>query len=182
MSKEEVLENVLRSKKGALNIFSLANDKDHQVKKLIIEDKLFQSDFWAFHPMDNSATVEIQREEILKFLNHHGVEAESLNLLEALEKKEEGEKKPEKKKEEKKKEEVNLLGIDAKKDTNFPGWYQEVIVKSGLIEYYDISGCYILRPWAYSIWEKVQDFFNKLIKGNGVENSCFPMFVSKNSL
>lgn len=73
MSKEEVLENVLRSKKGALNIFSLANDKNHQVKKLIIEDKLFQSEFWAFHPMDNSATVEIQREEIMKFLNHHGV-------------------------------------------------------------------------------------------------------------
>ena len=74
MSKEEVLENVLKSKKGALNIFSLANDKEHQIKKLIIEDKLFQSDFWAFHPMDNSATVEISREEVIKFLTHHGVE------------------------------------------------------------------------------------------------------------
>ena len=25
-----------------------------------------------------------------------------------------------------------------------------------MIEYYDISGCYILRPWAFSIWEKIQ--------------------------
>ena len=72
--------------------------------------------------------------------------------------------------------------MEAKKATNFSGWYSEVIVKSGLIEYYDISGCYILRPWSYSIWEKVQDFFNKLIKANGVENACFPMFVSKKSL
>ena len=61
MSKEEVLENVLKSKKGALNPFSLANDDQHQVKKLIVEDKLFQSEFWAFHPMDNTATVELPR-------------------------------------------------------------------------------------------------------------------------
>ena len=68
--------------------------------------------------MDNSATVEIPREEVLKFLTHHGVTFESHNLIEALEKQEEGGKKPKKegeKKEEKKKEEVNLLGIEAKK-------------------------------------------------------------------
>ena len=57
MSKEEILENVLKSKKGALNPFSLANDTEHQIKKLIVEDKLFQAQYWAFHPMDNSATV-----------------------------------------------------------------------------------------------------------------------------
>lgn len=57
MSKEEVLETVLRSKKGALNPFSLANDKERQIKKLIVEDKLFEAEYWAFHPMDNSATV-----------------------------------------------------------------------------------------------------------------------------
>jgi hypothetical protein len=61
MSKEEVLETVLRSKKGALNPFSLANDKERQVKKLIVEDKLFEAEYWAFHPMDNSATVEVPR-------------------------------------------------------------------------------------------------------------------------
>ena len=36
MSKEEVLEKVLKSKKGALNPFSLANDNQHNIKKLII--------------------------------------------------------------------------------------------------------------------------------------------------
>lgn len=48
-----------------------------------------------------------------------------------------------------------------------------------MIEYYDISGCYIMRPWAYHIWEKVQRFFDDEIKKMGVENSYFPMFVSK---
>ena len=51
-----------------------------------------------------------------------------------------------------------------------------------MIDYYDISGCYILRPWAFSIWEKVQRFFDDLIKTRGVENACFPMFVSKKGL
>ena len=57
-----------------------------------------------------------------------------------------------------------------------------MITKSGLIEYYDISGCYILRPWSYSIWDKIQKFFDALIQANGVENAYFPMFVSKKSL
>ena len=48
------------------------------------------------------------------------------------------------------------LGIEAKKANNLPDWYSEVITKSELISYYDVSGCYILRPWAYSIWEEIQ--------------------------
>lgn len=84
MSKEDVLEGVLKSKKGALNPFSLANDHQHQVKKLIIEDKLFNSKVWAFHPMDNSATVEVPQEAFLKFLEKQGITYESLNLLETV--------------------------------------------------------------------------------------------------
>ena len=33
--------------------------------------------------------------------------------------------------------------------------YQEVIKKAELIDYYEVSGCYILRPWAYSIWDSI---------------------------
>ena len=39
---------------------------------------------------------------------------------------------------------------------NLAEWYSQVITKSEMIEYYDISGCYILRPWAYAIWENIQ--------------------------
>jgi len=51
-------------------------------------------------------------------------------------------------------------------------------VAGELIEYYDISGCYILRPWAYSMWEQIKDFFDAEIKKQGVENCYFPLFVS----
>lgn len=43
------------------------------------------------------------------------------------------------------------------------GWLQ-VIKYSEMIDYYDISGCYILRPWAYSIWEAIQRWFDDHIK------------------
>lgn len=68
------------------------------------------------------------------------------------------------------------------KEGNFPEWYSQVVVQSGLIEYYDISGCYILRPAAYGIWENIQDFMNKRIKRMGVENTYFPCFVSQQAL
>ena len=33
-------------------------------------------------------------------------------------------------------------------------------VSSELISYYDVSGCYILRPWAFAMWEVVQRWFD----------------------
>lgn len=53
---------------------------------------------------------------------------------------------------------------------------------SEMIDYYDISGCYILRPWAYSIWEQIQGFFDRHIKELGVQNAYFPLFVAKSAL
>lgn len=55
-------------------------------------------------------------------------------------------------------------------------------MKAELIEYYDISGCYVLRPWSYAIWEKIKDYFDAEIKKLGVENAYFPIFVSQKAL
>jgi prolyl-tRNA synthetase len=51
-----------------------------------------------------------------------------------------------------------------------------------MIEYYEISGCYILRPSAYFIWEKITEFFDSRIKKLGVQNCYFPMFVTEAAL
>ena len=51
-----------------------------------------------------------------------------------------------------------------------------------MIEYYDISGCYILRPWSYAIWEQIQAFFDGEIKKLGVQNAYFPLLVSEKAL
>lgn len=75
-----------------------------------------------------------------------------------------------------------LLALQWKKDENFAMWYTDVIVLSEMISYYDISGCYILRPWSYKMWELIQDWFNVQIQAMGVENAYFPLFVSQDRL
>ncbi|ESL09503.1 prolyl-tRNA synthetase [Trypanosoma rangeli SC58] len=71
------------------------------------------------------------------------------------------------------------LGIMVKREENFSQWYIEVITKSEMIEYYDVSGCYIIRPWAFFIWSRIQKFFGSRIECMGVEDCYFPMFVTK---
>jgi hypothetical protein len=79
-------------------------------------------------------------------------------------------------------ESIHKLGIQYTKETNFSMWYQQVITKSDFIEYYDISGCYILRPGAFFIWEQITQFFDARIKKLGVQNCYFPMFVTDAAL
>lgn len=73
-------------------------------------------------------------------------------------------------------------GITVRKDENFSEWYTQAITRSDMIEYYDVSGCYILRPYSFFIWEQIQSWFDKEIKELGVQNAYFPMFVSKDAL
>ncbi|GAA5958839.1 hypothetical protein JCM21900_003946 [Sporobolomyces salmonicolor] len=71
------------------------------------------------------------------------------------------------------------LGITVKKEQAvFGEWYQQVLIKGEMLDYYDISGCYILKPWSYGIWQEIQTWFDRHIKALGVNNAYFPMFVS----
>ncbi|XP_044729967.1 bifunctional glutamate/proline--tRNA ligase isoform X2 [Chrysoperla carnea] len=74
------------------------------------------------------------------------------------------------------------LGLETKKSENLSEWYSQVITKGELIEYYDVSGCYIYRPWSFAIWEHIRDWFDIEIKKLGVENCYFPIFVSRSVL
>lgn len=38
-----------------------------------------------------------------------------------------------------------LIGIGVKKELDFSGWYQQVLTKGDMLDYYDVSGCYILK-------------------------------------
>jgi prolyl-tRNA synthetase len=69
------------------------------------------------------------------------------------------------------------LGITVKKHENFAEWYPEVVVKAELADYSPIKGCMIVRPNAYAVWQKVQEYFNPVIKKHGVKNAYFPLFV-----
>lgn len=77
---------------------------------------------------------------------------------------------------------TTLIGIDVDKDVDFSNWYQQVLLKGEMIDYYDISGCYILRPGSWEIWEIMHEWFNKQIKKMGVRNCSFPLFVTEEML
>src|SRR3990167_6304483 len=80
------------------------------------------------------------------------------------------------------KKESDGKGLTAKKEDDFSEWYTQLIQKAELIEYSPVSGCYILRPNAYHIWETVQAYFDTLIKADGVKNAYFPLFIPESLL
>lgn len=82
----------------------------------------------------------------------------------------------------KKMEGAALIGIDVAKDVDFPEWYQQVLLKGDMLDYYDISGCYILKPASQFIWDEVRAWFDAKIKRMGVKNCSFPLFVSEDVL
>ena len=56
------------------------------------------------------------------------------------------------------------LGMSVTREADFGAWYSNVVTAGEMIEYYDVSGCYILRPWSYAIWERIKDHFDAEIK------------------
>jgi hypothetical protein len=44
---------------------------------------------------------------------------------------------------------VTGLAVSCTKEGDFTEWYTQAITRSEMIEYYDVSGCYILRPWSF---------------------------------
>ncbi|TPX58277.1 proline---tRNA ligase [Powellomyces hirtus] len=79
-------------------------------------------------------------------------------------------------------ENKELIGLTVRKEEDFPVWYQQVLTRTEMMDYYDISGCYIIRPWAYKIWKSIQRFFGDAIEESGVDDCYFPMFVSEKAL
>ncbi len=76
-----------------------------------------------------------------------------------------------------------IIGITVSKTENFPQWYQEVVLKAEMIEYYnEISGFFIMRPATMHIWNTIRKWFQERIEAMGVEETSFPMFLSQKSL
>ena len=69
-----------------------------------------------------------------------------------------------------------------KKDENLSEWYTQVLKRSDMIDYYDVSGCYILKPNAYGIWENIQQNLDIMFKELGVKNCYFPVFIPEKFL
>ena len=62
---------------------------------------------------------------------------------------------------------------------NYSQWYNELVVKADLAENSDVRGCMVIKPYGYSIWEKMQAALDKMFKDTGHVNAYFPLFIPK---
>lgn len=182
--KEDVLTDILNTYKGAVNAFSLINDTERVFKTVYFDQLLEKNEYINFHPQDNTSTIELKKEDMLKLLTDIGLETTFVDCSETPVEEKKKEKPAKKEKKEKKKDVKGetKLKIGAKKTENFSDWYSQAITKAEMVDYYDISGCYILRPSSYFIWEQIQQYLDNEFKKLGVKNVYFPMFVSKRNL
>ncbi|SCV58257.1 uncharacterized protein FFB14_15528 [Fusarium fujikuroi] len=76
-----------------------------------------------------------------------------------------------------------IIGITATKEDNFPQWYQEVVVKAGMVEYYtEIAGLFVLCPLAMFIWSELCKWFQGHLDEMDIGETAFPLFLSAKSL
>jgi len=66
-----------------------------------------------------------------------------------------------------------------KRSEDFSRWYNEIIKKADLAENSPVKGCMIIKPYGYSIWEKMQAVIDKMFKDTGHSNAYFPIFIPK---
>ena len=65
---------------------------------------------------------------------------------------------------------------------DFPRWYQDVLAKAQLAENGPVRGTMVIRPYGYSIWERIQAEVDARIKACGAENAYFPLFIPESYL
>ena len=68
------------------------------------------------------------------------------------------------------------------REEDYSLWYNELVKKAGLAENSPIRGCMIIKPYGFSIWEKMQQQLDIMFKNAGHENAYFPLFIPKSHL
>ncbi|WP_333819051.1 proline--tRNA ligase [Ohtaekwangia sp.] len=65
------------------------------------------------------------------------------------------------------------------RNEDYSQWYNDLVKKADLAEHSDVRGCMVIKPYGYSIWEKMQQALDKMFKDTGHTNAYFPLFVPK---
>ena len=68
------------------------------------------------------------------------------------------------------------------READYSQWYNELVKKADLAENSPVRGCMIIKPYGYSIWEKMQAGLDKMFKETGHTNAYFPLFIPKSYL
>lgn len=69
-----------------------------------------------------------------------------------------------------------------KRSEDYSLWYNELVKKADLAENSPVRGCMVIKPYGYSIWEKMQAELDRMFKETGHSNAYFPLFIPKSFL
>jgi Ala-tRNA(Pro) deacylase len=76
---QERLKKYLGVDPGSVSLFAIVNDTDKAVE-LIIDSTLWESDAFQFHPLVNTSTLVISRDNIRRFIDKTGHDAQILDV------------------------------------------------------------------------------------------------------
>ena len=72
-----------------------------------------------------------------------------------------------------------MAKVLTKRSENYAQWYNDLVIKADLAENSAVRGCMIIKPYGYSIWEKIQSELDRMFKATGHSNAYFPLFIPK---
>jgi prolyl-tRNA synthetase len=174
MADEATLKETLGAEPGSVGPLAIVNNAEKKNVTLVLDQALLDLHKIHSHPLDNTCSVVLTPTALQEYLTKAEANVVVVDFAaqaeasggggggEAATAKQGGHEAKKAVNKDKKQTEKGqtLLALQWKKDENFAMWYSDVIVLSEMISYYDISGCYILRPWSYKIWELMQEWFN----------------------
>ena len=65
---------------------------------------------------------------------------------------------------------------------DYAAWYQELVKRADLAENSPVRGCMVIKPYGFTIWEKMQQSLDQMFKDTGHTNAYFPLFIPKSYL
>ncbi len=70
-----------------------------------------------------------------------------------------------------------LVGAVTSRDEDFAQWYTDLCLKAELMDYSDMKGFIIYRPYGYAIWENIQKYLDMRFKESGHDNVYMPLLI-----
>ncbi len=68
------------------------------------------------------------------------------------------------------------------RESDYPQWYNDIVLKADLAENSPVRGCMVIKPYGFTIWEKMQRDLDDRFKETGHVNAYFPLFIPKSYL
>ncbi len=79
MAKDEELTSELGLRPGIVSPFGLMNNDSHDVK-VYVDQMVLDEPIWTFHPNENTHTIFLKNEDVLRFITAQGFEYQVIDL------------------------------------------------------------------------------------------------------